>query len=169
MPSLLSPKASSWLSPVPRVAGSNPGACDHIGSPHLATTRQPYPSGTVTVSRPFAATGSNPKRFSPASATAGLSAPAAATNAAAPKVAVPPKNPRRDSAFPASRAKSVSNGRGERISSNSSKETLCVAAAPVSEHFPCNCVWSMEQSDCGHPIGPESIGAQSGGKFVMAA
>ena len=40
MPSLLSPKASSWLSAVPRVAASKTAPFDHSGSPQLTTVCQ---------------------------------------------------------------------------------------------------------------------------------
>ncbi len=40
MPSQLSPKAFSWLAPVPRVAWSNAAPSDQSGSPQRATTCQ---------------------------------------------------------------------------------------------------------------------------------
>ena len=65
------------------MAWSNAIEFDHMGSPHLATTCQLYPRGTVTVSRLLASTASKPIRRAAARAESGARPVAPMTNAAA--------------------------------------------------------------------------------------
>ena len=125
MPSLLSPKESSWLSPVPRVMWSNSTPLDHIGSPHLADHV------------PVVARGNGDRVEG-----VGWGSPRTRTRLPPParwRAGGPPRRPRRrkrrrrcrrrgkprrEISLSTSRLKSVSMGRGWWISSNSSHERL---------------------------------------------
>ena len=109
MPSLLSPKASSWLAPVPRVRWSKAMPCDHSGSPQLDTRCQRKPSGTVTVSKSLAATGENFSQLAACVVRIVPSAEAPSTNAVAPMATLACKKRRRE-VLSHSRSKSVGCG-----------------------------------------------------------